>query len=87
MPKFSAPGIGHNSVQIPHDGVLANNGKFVKGAKFKARSFFRPTGMSVAMADAGIIPDVHLVRDLACTATLRHKHDNRNIRPSARVAF
>ncbi len=81
MPKFSAPGIGHNSVQIPHDG------KFVKGAKFKARSFFRPTGMSVAMADAGIIPDVHLVRELTYAATLRHKHDNRNIRPSARVAF
>lgn len=82
MAQFSAPaGIGHNSVQIPH------NGKFVKGAKFKARSFFRPTGMSVAMSAAGIIPDVHLVRDLVCTGLLRHKHDNRNIRPSARVAF
>jgi len=88
MTQFSAPaGIGHNSVQIPHDGRLVDSGKFVKGAKFKARSFFRPTGMIVAMAAAGIIPDIHLVRNLACTATLRHKHDTRNGRPSARVAF
>lgn len=81
MSKFSSPAqIGHNSVQIPH------NGKFVKGASFKARSFFRPTGMSVAMTDAGLIPNGHMVRELSCTAVLRHKNDNRNIRRSARVA-
>lgn len=80
MPKFSQPaGVDHDST-YPH-------GKTVKGAKFKARSFFRPTGMSVPLAAAGVIPDVHLVRDLSCTGLLRHKRDNRNIRPSTRVAF
>ena len=74
--------IGHNSIQIPHDGKLT-----VNGARFKASSFFRPTVMSVAMAEAGLIPDVHLVRDLSATARLRHRHDNRNQRPSAHVAF
>lgn len=73
--------VGHNSVQIPHDGV------YVVGAKVKASSFDRPTTMSVAMAEAGIIPDVHLVRDLAATARVRHRNDTRNVRRSAFVAF
>lgn len=63
------------------------NNTVIKGAKFKAKTFFRPTTMSAALSAAGVIPDVHLVRDFSCTGLLRHKHDNRNIRPSARVAF
>lgn len=59
----------------------------LNGARFKASSFFRPTTMSIAMAEAGLIPDVHLVRDLSATARLRHRYDNRNQRPSAHVAF
>ena len=59
----------------------------VNGAKFTAKSFFRPTTMSIAMAEAGLIPAGHLVRELASTAVVRHQHDNRNIRPSLRIAF
>jgi hypothetical protein len=62
----------------------------VPGATFKAlkaSSFFRPTVMSQAMADAGLIPAPHVIRDMTNTATLRHKRDNLNIRPSVRVAF
>lgn len=87
MAQFSNPAqIGHNSVQIPHDGKLVA-AQTVDGAKFKAASFFRPTGMSLAMADAGVIPAPHMIRDMTNTALLRHKRDNLNIRPSVRVAF
>ena len=88
MAQFSNPAqIGHNSVQIPHNGVLVKAGQVIEGAKFKAASFFRPTGMSLAMADAGVIPAPHMIRDMTNTALLRHKRDNLNIRPSVRVAF
>jgi hypothetical protein len=43
--------------------------------------------MSLAMADAGVIPAPHIIRDMVNTALLRHKRDNLNIRPSVRVAF
>ena len=59
----------------------------VPGATFKASSFFRPTGLSAAMSDAGLIPAPHMIRDMTNTAILRHKRDNLNIRPSVRVAF
>lgn len=62
--------------------------KKVAGAEFKAKSFFfRPTVMSLPMADAGIIPAPHIIREHANSAVLRHKHDNRNIRPSIHVNF
>jgi len=64
-----------------------SNQQQVDGAKFKGSSFFRPTTMSVALAEAGAIPDVHLVRDLCATARVRHRNDNLNIRRSAFVAF
>lgn len=59
----------------------------VKGAKFKAASFFRPTGMSLAMRDAGMIPAAHLIRDFKNTGILRHKNDVHGLRPSVQVAF
>ena len=59
----------------------------LNGAKFTAKSFFRPTVMSQAMADAGLIPAPHIIKDRANTAILRNKHDNLNIRPSAHVTF
>lgn len=59
----------------------------IAGAPVKASSFDRPTTLSVAMAKAGIIPDVHLVRDLAATARVRHRNDTHNQRRSAYVAF
>lgn len=59
---MNKPGIGHNSVQIPHDG------KLVAGATHgKKRHMFRPTEMSLAMAAAGIIPGSHLVSEMAVT--------------------
>lgn len=64
-----------------------NNTTLVAGAKFKASSFFRPTGMGDAMAKAGIIPAAHIVRDFSKTALLRHHHDRMDARPSVRVAF
>ena len=65
--------IGHNSVQIPHDGRFQGQ-KTHKGASFKkARftTFFRGTTMSQAMAAAGLIPDVHLVQEASNTGILR----------------
>lgn len=63
-------------------------GKEVQGAKFKkATRFFRPTEMSIAMAEAGIIPAPHIIQDRASYALLRHQHDNRNLRPSVPVYF
>ena len=59
----------------------------IPGAVHKGRSFFRPTTMSVAMAAAGLIPDVHLVRDNVATARVRHRNDNRNQRSSAVIAL
>lgn len=59
----------------------------INGATFKASSFFRPTVMSLAMADAGLIPAPHLVREMSKTALLRNKHDNSGTRPSVQVAF
>ncbi len=59
----------------------------IKGAQFKARSFFRPTVMSAAMAEGGVIPGTHVIREMANSALLRHKNDNRDERPSVRVAF
>lgn len=82
--------IGHNSVQVPHDGKLqavTPAGKIIPGAKFKAHSFFRPAAMSVALNNAGIIPGTHVVRDFPCTALLRHRSDKLNLRPSVNVAF
>lgn len=71
--------------------VVAPQGAvMVPGATFKAlkaSSFFRPTGMSLAMADAGVIPAPHMIRDMVNTALLRHKRDNLNIRRPVRVAF
>lgn len=70
--------------------MLNSTAVVVPGATFKrlkASSFFRPTVMSQAMADAGVIPAPHMVRDMSHTALLRHKRDNLNIRPSVRVAF
>ena len=61
--------------------------KKVDGVKFRPATFSRPTLMSVAMADAGIIPDAHIIMEQAKTGLLRHRNDNRNIRPSVRVAF
>lgn len=78
--------IGHNSVQVPHDGKA----QFHKGANFKKvrfSTFFRPTGVSVALRDAGIIPDVHLVQDARNTGVLRHKRDKDNAERSVRVSF
>ena len=62
----------------------------VPGAAFKAlkaSSFFRPTVMSEAMAEVGLIPAPHVIRDVTNTAVLRHRRDNLNIRPSIQVAF
>lgn len=63
-----------------------HNLRKVDGTTFK-RSSFVPTAMSVAMAAAGIIPDVHLVRQNAITASLRNRNDNYNQRPSVHVTF
>jgi hypothetical protein len=59
----------------------------VPGAKFKAVKFFRPTQMSIAMAEAGIIPAPHIIQDRANAALLRQQHDNRNLRPSVPVYY
>lgn len=72
--------IGHNSVQIPHDG------RRVEGAKF-TKNFFRPTTMSVAMAEAGIIPAPHIIQDQKNTAVVRNRNDNFNQRPSIRLVL
>jgi len=64
---------------------MSNN--TVPGAKFTPRSVFRPTGMSVAMAAGGVIPGHHMVRELSCTARLRHRNDTKNTRQSAYVSF
>ena len=61
--------------------------KKVDGAKFKPATFARPTLMSVAMADAGLIPAPHIIMEQSKTGLVRHRNDNRNIRPSIRVAF
>lgn len=70
----------------------------IKGAKFaavkmakpvagklKPRTFFRPTTMSVALADAGVIPDVHLVSQLCAFGYFKQKNDTENVRRSAFV--
>lgn len=59
----------------------------VKGTKFTPRSFRRATVMSIAMANAGIIPAPHIIMDKVCTATVRNRNDNRNLRKSVTVAF
>jgi hypothetical protein len=60
----------------------------VPGAVFnKKHSIFRPTAMSVAMAKAGIIPDAHLVKDMADTVLVRQRNDTKNLRPSIQIAF
>lgn len=81
--------IGHNSVQIPHDGKIVGGAKFKAGGfeKPKPKSFFRGTTMSIAMAEAGIIPAAHIIAETANTARVRHRNDNKNQRPSAHVAF
>jgi len=61
--------------------------KILPGAKFSSSSFFRPTAMSVAMSEAGLIPAGHLVKDFSKTGLLRHRNDNFNQRPSVQVAF
>ena len=69
--------------------MVAKN--IIPGAKFKAapnhHAFFRPTGMSLAMARAAIIPDSHLVKELAALAVVRQRHDRSNERPSVQLAF
>jgi hypothetical protein len=59
------------------------------GATFgkKAKSVFRPTAMSLAMARAGIIPGTHLVQELCAVAAVRNRNDQRNERLSVSVAF
>lgn len=59
----------------------------LNGAKFTPRSFRRATIMSIAMAEAGIIPAPHIIMDKVCTATVRNRNDNRNQRKSVTVAF
>jgi hypothetical protein len=61
--------------------------KTVRGATFKASSFFRPTAMSAAMSNSGLIPAPHLIKDLRNTGLLRHKSDTNNLRASVHVAF
>ena len=39
------------------------------------------------MAKAGLIPDVHLTKELSTTAVVRNRNDNFNQRPSVQVAF
>ena len=85
MSKFGK--IGHNSIMIPHDGKLGSPDRLVAGAKFTKRSFFRPTGMSVALSEVGAIPDVHLMKENRCGAWLRHRNDEFNQRPSVYVAL
>lgn len=80
MLKFGMPSIGHNSVQIPHDG------KLVQGATFK-KKVFRPTAMSLALAKVGLIPGAHIIDELARTAVVRNRNDNYNERPSVRIAL
>jgi hypothetical protein len=58
----------------------------IKGARF-AKSFFRPTAMSVALADAGIIPAPHLIQDQKIRLTVRNRNDNFNIRPSISLSL
>lgn len=53
----------------------------------KAAIFYRPTAMSIVMADAGIIPGTHMIRDFRNTALLRHHADKADIRPSVQTAF
>lgn len=61
--------------------------KKVGSAQFTGRSFHRATVMSVAMANAGIIPAPHIVVDKVCTATIRNRNDNFNQRPSIRLSL
>jgi hypothetical protein len=62
-----------------------NKTSFIGGARVKGGAFFRPTTMSLAMKKAGLIPDVHLVKDNKALAILRNRNDNLNQRPSIRV--
>ena len=63
--------------------------KNMPGARFarRGKTFFRPTAMSVAMADAGIIPAPHIVQDTANECLLRQRNDTYNIRLSRRIQF
>ena len=61
--------------------------KKVDGVKFRPQTFSRSTLMSVAMADAGLIPAPHIIMEQTKTGLVRHRNDNRNIRPSIRVAW
>ena len=57
------------------------------GTTVRGSSLFRPTVMSIAMADAGVTPEIHLVCDLSATAIVRHRNDNLNQRNSDTLAF
>lgn len=60
----------------------------VPGTTFHSHAnLFRPTALSVAMAAAGMIPDVHLIGDKAATATIRNRNDNRNQRNSVKIVL
>jgi hypothetical protein len=60
----------------------------VQGARFsRGTSFFRPTAMSVALADAGIIPGTHIVKDKAIECVVRQRNDTNNERASRKVLF
>lgn len=70
---------------------MSKNKKLVNGATFGGKrrpsSFFCPTAMSMAMAKAGIIPDVHLVQENSVTVTVRSRNDTRNLRKSVSLAL
>jgi hypothetical protein len=51
------------------------------------KSVFRPTAMSVALARAGFIPDVHLTDEHQTTLVVRNRNDNFNQRRSVTVAL
>jgi hypothetical protein len=74
----------HRFVRAPKSAVIPGE---VKGARFRAQSFFRPTQMSLALASCGVIPGTHMVKQLANTAILKHKNDRLGLRPSVQVAF
>ena len=61
----------------------------ISGASFKKASFSRPTAMSLALEKAGLIPAqaLCLVREMAAVAVVKHRNDNKNIRPSLRVVL
>lgn len=46
---------------------------------------FRPTSLSLAMQKAGLVNNLHLVRDPKAEATLRPHNDRANIRDSIKV--